>query len=190
MTCEIDLSQLYSLLSSPTGDFVRADYGDPDGPPAGNEAIPSWSIRIYYNDTGYQFGWFCRAGSMRITSTFSQRGEAAFVIEDNDEDGQIVPFVPVFEQRIEIWNFNEDHLYFSGFVRDVDPQYVALRADGTEVASYTVVCTDLYHELERKPVREIYENRKLGFILKDVIARYTTLDASAIDTSLGFTVTS
>lgn len=191
--CTIDLATLYATVNrTASPDFVRPDYGDPAGPPADAQEIPSaWSIRIFHQGQAYEFCWFYASKSMVITSVFSERGEASWTIIDYDQDKQLLPFVPAEEQPYEIWNFQGTHQYAAGYLRDIDPVDVKyVRDDLTEACAYAIKGTDLYGELERKPVREIYENVTLGFILRDVITNYTTLDASEIDPALGFTVTS
>lgn len=185
-SCVIDINQLYNGLNNPatSSNFLNPNYVEPDGPGC------AWSIKIYYNNTAYQFSWFYSSQSMEITSVFGERGSAKFVIDDYDEESSILPFVPVEEQYIEIYNFTEEQLYFAGYIRDVQARLLAVRSDGSEACEYTLTCTDLFHELERKPVRKVYTNKKLGFILRDVIKRFTTLDASAIDSTLGITVAS
>ena len=185
-SCSIDINQLYSSLNNPatSSNFLNPNFVEPMEPAC------AWSIKIYYNGTAYQFSWFYASQSLQISSVFGERGSASFVIADYDEDQSILPFIPVEEQYVEIYNVNEDYLYFAGYLRDVNSRLLAVRADGSEACEYTLTCTDLYHELERKPVRKVYTNKKLGFILRDVISRYTTLDASDIDSTLGFTVDS
>lgn len=185
-SCQIDPNQLYSALNNPatSSNFLNPDYVEPDEPAC------AWSIKIYYNGTAYQFSWFYASQTLQISSVFGERGSASFMIADYDEEKSVLPFVPVEEQYIEIYNVNEDYLYFAGYIRDVNPRLLAVRADGSEACEYSISCTDLYHELERKPVRKVYTDKKLGFILRDVITRYTTLDASDIDSQLGFSVES
>jgi hypothetical protein len=184
--CSIDINQLYSSLNNPSTSphFLNPNYVEPDGPGC------AWSIKIYFEGTAYQFNWFYGSQSMEISSVFGERGSARFVIADYDEEGSVLPFIPVEEQYIEVYNVNEDQLYFAGYIREVNPRLLTVRADNTEACEYTIGCTDLYHELERKPVRKVYTNKKLGFILRDVISRYTNLDASEIDSQIGFNVES
>lgn len=190
MTCEIDLAAVYSTLSNPStlADFVQADYGDPAGPPYGIDLNCAWSILIYYGEDAYEFKWFYVGQSMEIVSTFSQRGAVTFRIADYDEDRQLLPFVPAEEMPFEIWNEAKDHQYAAGYTKAIDQTLLAVREDLTEAAEYTIRGTDLYEELEREPVYRVYEAKTLGFILRDVIARDTTLDASDIDPLLGFEV--
>jgi len=186
-SCSIDLNQLYSALNNPASqaDFLTPGYVEPDGPPC------AWSILIFHEGTGYEFSHFYASCSMAITLPFGERGQARFVIADYDEDATILPFIPVEEQYIEIWNRDQDYLYFAGYTRDILQTYLQARADGTEAATYTITCTDLFHELERGgengSVNKVYQNKTLGFILRDVINRYTTLDGSDIDPALGYT---
>lgn len=188
--CSIDLNQLYSALNNPASqaDFLNPDYVEPTGP------LCSWSILIFHEGTGYEFAWFYASQSMSITLSFGERGQARFVIEDYDEDATVMPFIPVEEMYVEVWNRDQDYLYFAGYTRDVLQGYRHTRADGTEAATYTITCTDLFHELERcnegGSVNRVYQNKTLGFILRDVINRYTVLDGSDIDPALGYTVES
>lgn len=183
--CTINLNDLYGSLNNPFAEgFLNPIYVEPDDVGSG------WSIKIFIGDTAYQFNYFYASETMELTSTFGERGTAKFVIHDNDPEGTILPFTPTEELSIEIWNVGEDYLYFRGFIREVDADLLEVRTDLTEAANYTITCTDLFHELERNPITKLYENKKLGFIARDIITRYTTLDASDIDSQLGFTVES
>ncbi|MGV3524229.1 MAG: hypothetical protein ACO1RX_08395 [Candidatus Sericytochromatia bacterium] len=184
--CQIDVSHIYSNLNNPatTPGFLNPHYVEPDGPEC------AWSIKIYYNQSAYSFSAFYVSQSLEITSVFGERGSARLTLADYDEERSLLPFVPVEEQYIEIWNTGENRLYFAGYIRDVDTQLLAVREDSSEACLVMLNCTDLYHELERKPVRKIYTDKKLGFILRDVLYRYTSLDPSDIDPNLGFQVES
>lgn len=186
-SCQPDINQIFSSLQNPAtqANFLKPGYEEPD------LFGGSWSIKIFYNGTAYEFNHFYGTQhDMRIESNFGQRGQATFTLSDPYDDESIFPFIPVNEQYIEIWNSTNTHLYFSGFLRDVDPRMLAVRNDLTEAADYRIVATDLYHELERESITDIYLGKKIGFIIKDVITRYTTLDASEIDATLGFTIES
>jgi hypothetical protein len=195
VSCEIDLSLLFSSQLNPgtLAGFLRSGYGDPAGPPTDGEYDHSqacyWSIRVYYAGEPYEFKWFYVGQSMRITSTFGQRGNFSFSYADLDETQQTVPFIITNDQAIEIWAGSTQCA--SGYVEDPSIQTVLeVRADYSEACIHAVSCVDLYSELELKPVKEIYTGKKLGFILKDVVRNYTGLDASDIDATLGFTVDS
>lgn len=192
-TCQIDVNAYFASLSNPgtTENFVRPNYGDPAGPPVVTSydlGDTPWSIKIFYNGTAYEFSWFYVGQTMRIHKIFSQRGSFGFHIADDDEYDQMVPFRPVEEMPVEIWAGS--HQYASGYISDVDSIYKSQRADLSDAAVYVISCTDLYQELELEPVLETYTGKRLGFILKDVLTRYTTLDASDIDPLLGFEVQS
>lgn len=191
-TCSIDVQSYLDSLGSFGENFVRAGYGDPLGPPTvdGGElwTTAAWSILIYYNGTAYEFKWFYEAQSMRINKVFGQRGQFSFGVLDDHEYQQVVPFRPIEEMPCEVWAGGQQ--YASGYLIDINPRFVGQRDDFSDAAVYQITCTDLYHELELELVREVYTSKKLGFIIKDVLTRYTTLDASDIDGTLGFTVES
>jgi len=182
-TCEIDLNQLYSNLNDPLAD---SEFLNPN--PVNEDTDCAWSIKIYYNGTAYEFCNYYRGLSMEIESNYGQRGNAKFVLCDYDEDQSIMWFIPVPEMLVEIRNRTEDKIYFKGYIRDVHPKVVYVRDDYTEASHIEITCTDLYHELERRPVRKVYENKTLGFIARDVLLRYTNLDPTNIDPDLGFVV--
>lgn len=205
--CEINANDLYSALNNPAtqANFLNPDYGDPAGPPGGEGSefdVPScWSILIYYQDQPYEFCWFQGGDTpLQIVKTFGQKGTATFELHDylvSDLLGDkltrvpaksIMPFIPVEEQRMQI--LVEGRVWFDGYIRDIIQTPLAIRADNTEASRYVVSCVDLYAELEFKQVLKTYENKTLGFILRDVIWRYTNLDPSEIDPALGFTVSS
>lgn len=192
MTCTIDVQAYLASLAAFGENFVRAGYGDPMGPPTvdGAELLTTtaWSILIYYNGTAYEFKWFYEGQTMRISKVFGQRGQFTFNVADDHEYQQVLPFRPIEEMPCEVWAGGQQ--YASGFLIDVDPRFVGQRDDLSDAAVYQITCTDLYHELELALVREVYTDKKLGFILKDVLSRYTSLDASDVDATLGFTVES
>lgn len=190
--CEINLADLYGSQANPATltNFLQADYGDPEGPPYGIDLNCAWSILIFYNGVGYELKWFYQSQSMQIVSTFSQRGSVTFKLEDYDHDRQLLPFIPTEEMPYEIWNEARDHQYAAGYTKSPTQRMLYVRDDLTEAAEYTIQGTDLYEELEREPVYGIYTGKKLGFILRDVINRDTTLDGTDIDPNLGFVVDS
>lgn len=184
MTCTITPNDLLGALQNPATDanFLTTGYSEPSGPPC------TWSIKIYYDGTAYNFRYFYESQSMEIQSTYGERGYARFVIVDAGEESTELPFIPVEEMYIEIYNQTEEQLYFAGYTRDINQYVLDVRTDYSEMARYEIMCTDLYHELERKSIKRVYENKTLGFIIRDVIWRYTTLDAADIDSNLGFTL--
>lgn len=123
--CSIDINQLYGNLNNPVTSpgFLNPNYIEPDGPGC------AWSIKIYYGGEAYQFNWFYGSQSMEISSVFGERGSARFTIADYDEEKSVLPFIPVEEQYIEIYNINEDHLYFAGYIREVNPRLLSVRAN-------------------------------------------------------------
>jgi len=194
LTCTINPSDFYQALNNPATQpgFVRPGYGDPLGPPEGDggdyDAPSVWSIRIRFGTQPYEFCWFYAPDvhPMEITKIYSSPGGFKFGIADYRHESQLIPFVPVEEMHCEVWAGS--HMYAAGFIRDVEQRMLFVRADGTEAANYIITCGDLYQELERKAVLNLYKNKKLGFILRDVIRRWTNLDPSDIDPNLGFEV--
>lgn len=195
MTCQINPADFYQALNNPATQpgFVLSDYGDPLGPPGGEGSdydVPiAWSIRIFYGQQYYEFGWFYAPDvqPMDIQKVYGAAAGFKFGIADYRHERQLVPFVPVEEMYCEVWAGS--HRYAIGFIRDVNPVQVNfVRADGTEATDYIITVGDLYQELERKAVLANPKNKKLGFILRDVIRRWTTLDPSDIDPDLGFEV--
>lgn len=186
-SCQIDVNQVFSSLQNPAtqANFLNPGYVEPTDSP-----WCAFSIRIFYNGTAYEFAHFYEGETLSILSTFGERGEFSFTIHDPYQEFTILPFVPANEQYAEIWNREGTHLYAAGYVRDVDPRMSAVRDDLTEAGAFVISCTDLYHELERRVITDVYISKKIGFILKDVITRYTTLDASGIDATAGFTIDS
>jgi len=192
-TCTVDISQLYRTLNNPYAtSIVRSGYGSPAGPPPERDMPSAWSIKVFLGDDAYQLGWFYDPETMRITSTYGEKGSASFGIVDDYEPYQVIPFrlEDALELRVQIWNLSETYCYFDGFLADADPEVIGVRADGTEAVRYQVSCKDLYGELERESVNKLYTSKKHGFILRDVLWNYTTLDPSDIDPNLGFLVDS
>lgn len=187
-SCKPDINQVFSSLQNPA---TQPDFLTPGYEPPAESFGGSWSIKIFFDGTAYEFVHFYGDNhDMRIESNFGQRGMASFSITDPHKELSILPFIPVNEQYIEIWNSTSTHQYFAGFLRDVDSRLLSVRDDLSEASEYMITATDLYHELERRSITDIYLGKKIGFILKDVITRYTTLDASEIDATAGFTIDS
>lgn len=183
--CQPDPSQIFNTYNTgDSGSFLKPGYTEPE------LYGGSFSIKVFYDGVAYEFNHFYTSQTMDIVSTFGQRGQATFQITDPYAEESILPFVPINEMYIEIWNSTGTHLYFAGYIRDVDPRLIEVRDDLTEAAEFTITCTDLYHELERRSITDIYIGKKIGFILRDVITRYTTLDARGIDATAGFVIDS
>jgi len=187
--CLIDQVTLYSSLNNPLtqSGFLTPGWTEP------TDLVPSaWSIKIYYSPTEYkQFGWYYKPETMRITNEYGQRGFFEFGLCDAlSETSTDLPFQPVEDLFVWIQNYAETYTYAAGYIKKSRKKLVDgfARDDGTEQGDYSIQCVDLFAELERKPVKRVYTDVVLGFLVKDVIQRYTTLDASDIDTAAGLTI--
>lgn len=169
---------------SPGTDILNPNYVEPSS----NQ--PAISILIYIGTTAYQFNKFYANASLEIEDYRGfERGNAKFTIVDDNPLFFNLPFVPLIDQKIEIWNQNQTDLFFSGRIAEVKNTLIVRRDNGTEVLSYQITCTDRTVDLERVLISERYLNVKTGFIVKDVISRFTFLDASTIDANTGVIVT-
>lgn len=143
---------------------------------------PGFRILIYVGTTPWDFSCFYNPPSMEIEENRGfERGFAQFKITDYSPTAFNLPFIPLVDQKIEIWNRNQTDLFFEGRIADVEPNLIVRRCDGTEVMYFEIKCSDMKIDLERILVSERYENVHTGFIVKDVITRFTFFDASAID---------
>lgn len=150
---------------------------------------PAISIKIRLGDTWYQFNKFYNPPSLEIEENRGfERGKATFRITDSDKYQFNLPFLPLIDLEIEIWNLTENDLFFAGRIAEVEPRSITRRCDGTEVIYFDITCTDKTIDFERIIVSERYENVTTGFIVKDVVKRFTLFDDSDIDPLIGQTV--
>lgn len=158
-------------------------------PDTGN--LPGISILIFINTTSYQFNQYYHNASLVIEENRGfERGSAKFTIVDSDPSKFNLPFVPLIDMRIEIWNRSENDLLFTGRIAEVEAtMFGNRRCDGTEVLQFDINCTDLKVDFERVLVAERYQNVTTGFIARDVIRRFTFFDESEIDPTQGGVVT-
>lgn len=146
----------------------------------------AFSILIYVGSTPYEFNQYYAPPTMRIEEyRGAERGKATFTVTDFSPDQVILPFVPSQGMRVVIRNFTGDDTYMDGQVATVDPTLIVRREDMTEVTAYNITVSDQSPNLERKLVFERYTNVPVGFIIKDLIRRYTFFDDSAIDPTQG-----
>ena len=156
----------------------------------------SFAIDIFRDNVAYDFGkWYASLdtpkGDMYIEDNRgSQRGRAKFTIIDYKYDVSTIPFKPIPNLKVKIYNQNRTDLFFTGSIWSVKPQIITQRCDGTAVKAYKIECVDNTIELERAIVVEIYENKTTGFIIKDIIRRFTCLDDSAINATQGTVIES
>ena len=182
--CLFTLTDLSNLVCTDPSVSLNPDYvDDPNCPEA------AFSIRIWIGDVSYQFNKFYWSKTMSIEENRGfERGNAKFTICDFDPDNPCLPFVPGLEQRITISNYTEDDIYFEGKITEVKPEHIVRRDCGTEVLKYHITCSDIRTELERILIAESYENVTTGFIIRDVIRRFTPLDHTEIDPLIGTVV--
>lgn len=175
--CTLDQVTIFNVLTNASlmANFLNPNYVVPDSP------MSAWVIKIYYQNTAYEFSYHMVGASMSIEEGYGERGRATFQLINNYD----MPFIPVNEQLVEIWNRTENYLYFKGYITGVHPRFIRQLDDLTEKQILEIVCTDLYHQLERKVINKIYEGQTLGFILRDVIRTYTSLDHTGIDATQG-----
>lgn len=162
-------------------DILNAAFVDPTDAP-----ISGFSILLYVGTTAYNFTKFYNPPSMEIEDVRGfERGSCRFRIADWSLDSFNLPFVPVIDQRVEIWNQNQTDLFFAGYIESVENKLISRRDDGTEALFFDITCKDLKEGFERMLISERYEDVPTGFIVKDVITRYTFFDATNIDPTVG-----
>lgn len=150
----------------------------------------AFHILIYLGDTAYDFTKHYLSKSMELEDNRGfERNKARFKIGDISPDGFDLPFLMTSDMRVEIWNWSMDDLFGSYRITDVEGKAVRVRCDGTEVTFYEVRCTDKTEDSERILVSERYQNVTTGFVFKDIVKRFTFFDDSAIDPTIGGTVT-
>ena len=118
-----------------------------------------------------------------------ERGKATFRITDYDRQMHNLPFIPVMNLRCEIWNLTQNDLFHAGPIVEVEPIFLSRRCNGTESMYYDITVSDETELLERILVNERYENVTTGFIVRDVIRRFTLLDETDIDPTIGSIMT-
>jgi hypothetical protein len=151
---------------------------------------PGFSLKIFIGSTPYQFDYFYNPPSMEIEENRGfERGSCRFTITDYDPTSFNLPFIPAIDQKIEVWNYTENDLFFSGRIVEVQRNLIVRRDDGTEVMVYDIECTDLTIDFERILVAERYVGVTTGFIARDVIRRFTFFNYNLIDPLEGETVT-
>jgi hypothetical protein len=175
--CTLDATTVFNALTnaSLTANFLNPNYVTPELNNSG------WKVKIFYQGSPYEFQPWLISQTMTIEEGYGERGRASFNIANMAE----LPFIPNQEQLVEIWNCTENYLYFRGYISSVHPIFIRQSSDLTERQILEVVCTDLYHQLERKVINKVYTNQTLGFILRDVIRTYTSLDHTGIDATTG-----
>lgn len=156
---------------------------DPSFPTSG------FSILIYLGNVAYEFTKFYNPPTMTIEDNRGfERGQATFTITDFSPTNECLPFIPPVDAIIEIWNFSRDDLFFRGKITDVSGNLIVRRCNLTEVTGYEIRAHNKSSELERKLVSEHYTNVKTGFILRDLIRRFTFFDYTDIDPTMGQTI--
>lgn len=147
-----------------------------------------FAIEIYLGEDIYDFTWWYNPPTMEIEDNRGfERGYAKFDITDYLPVGTNLPFVPVANQKIMIWNRNKTDLFFSGRITSVEGKLITRKCDGTEATVYSIVASDTTVVLERILVVESYQNVTTSFIVADVLRRFMPIyiDVSGIDTTQG-----
>lgn len=151
-----------------------------------DDCSPSFSILIYLGGTAHEFNCFYHPPTMTIEENRGfERGKATFRITDYNRTQFNLPFIPVMNLHCEIWNFTQNDLFHSGPIVEVEPIFLSRRCDGTEAMYYDITVSNKIELFERNYVYERYENVTTGFIAKDIIKRWTMLDDSDIDPTIG-----
>lgn len=147
---------------------------------------PAISIKIRLGDDWHQFNCFYNPPSLMIEENRGfEKGKSTFRITDSNKYHENLPFIPIIGMSIEIWNLTENDLLFKGSIDDVERYTITRRCDGTDVSYFDITCGDKTNDFERIIFSARYTNVKLGFIIRDIIKRFTWFDETDIDSTLG-----
>lgn len=136
--------------------------------------VSAFKIKLFSGGSPTEFQDYYVSKTLEIEENRGfERGTARFRIADYGLNNTVLPYVPIIGQRIEIWNASEDTLFFVGRIAEAERTLIVQRCNQTEATFFDIVCTDLKIDFERILVSERYEGQTIGFIIRDVVRRFT-----------------
>lgn len=162
-------------------DLENEDYEEPDG----NQG--AFTVECIYDGAIKDFSKHVLPGGTRITKRRpGQNGFAEFWISDFHPTQFNLPIRLVRHLEWRIWNRNKTQLYFRGPLHNIAPRHMSQRPNGTLRTDYRLTVRDLTSELDRRRMIEVYENRRLGYMIVDAFTKYAPyFDVSNIDVNAG-----
>lgn len=188
LDCEHNLNSL-TVLVDPTLDpnFLNKLY---DSTFYDDWDLGPYSIEFYYQGSAVEFGKWYFPGTMVIESINGfEPASASFEIWDVHPNHFNLPFLPIGQMVVMIWNRNKTECYYRGRVQDVQIVRINRRTDGTQNRRFKVSCLDLKIDFKRWLVTESYTNTTTYAIMKDLVKNWTPFDESLIDATKGFVLT-